>query len=255
MHFDIESVMVIVIVVTGLSLFIQSATKPQQKANKTWASFCASIFPVFVLVLVLRSFVVEPFRIPSGSMLPGLEPGDFILVNKFSYGLSLPVVHYRLPFFQSQPQRGDVAVFRYPPDPSRDYVKRIIGLPGDTIRYNNKTVYINGEMFQYDQHNAYESAYAKESLRGKPLRVREIISEQKQHDVLWFLNYRAPEGEWRVPPSHYFVMGDNRDNSNDSRMWGPVPADNLVGKVFLIWMNWDMDASTFDFSRIGRAVF
>lgn len=254
MHFDIEAVLLIVVVVTGFFLLIQSFIKPGKKAGG-WTSFCASVFPVFFLVLVLRSFVVEPFRIPSGSMLPGLEPGDFILVNKFSYGLSLPVVHYRLPFFESQPQRGDVVVFRYPPDPSHDYVKRIIGLPGDTIRYNNKVVHVNGETFQYSRHDVYESTYTESKRWGPPLRVRERIPEQKQHEVLWFLNQRTPQGEWRVPKGHYFVMGDNRDNSNDSRVWGTVPVDHMVGRVFLIWMNWDMNASTFNFSRIGRSVF
>ena len=246
--------MLIVVLVTGLSLALQSLSKQVKKA-RVWVSFCASVFPVFILVLVLRSFVIEPFRIPSGSMLPSLEPGDFILVNKFSYGLSLPVVHYRLPFLNSQPQRGDVAVFRYPPDPSRDYVKRIMGLPGDTIRYNNKEVYVNGERLEYERHNVYEGPYAEDNAWGRLLRVREIISERKQHEVLWLLNQRTSSKEWQVPEGHYFVMGDNRDNSNDSRSWGTVPADNLVGRVFLIWMNWNMDTNTLDFSRIGRAVF
>jgi len=188
------------------------------------------LFPVFIVVLVLRSFIVEPFRIPSGSMIPTLEIGDFILVNKFTYGLRLPILNTKIVSF-SEPERGDVAVFRYPVDERVDYIKRVIGLPGDEVSYNNKRLYINGEQIQ-----------VKEMARLL-VANNEVIEYQESlgdihHKMRTTSGYNQRNGEtFIVPAGHYFVMGDNRDNSSDSRVWGFVPEANLVGKAFVIWMN------------------
>ncbi|WP_122411631.1 signal peptidase I [Pseudomonas viridiflava] len=217
-----------------------------------------SFFPVLFIVLVLRSFLVEPFQIPSGSMKPTLEVGDFILVNKFSYGIRLPVLDQKV-IQIGDPQRGDVMVFRYPSDPSVNYIKRVIGLPGDRIRYtSDKRLFVNGELV------------AKKLIGTEPgtLGSAELYEEQLgtvEHQIRQEMSrYRAPpDTEWTVPAAHYFMMGDNRDNSNDSRYWddpnipkdelGMVPDKNIVGKAFAVWMSWpEPKLSHFpNFSRVG----
>jgi len=212
--------------------------------------YARSFFPVILIVLLLRSFLVEPFRIPSGSMIPTLWVGDFILVNKFAYGIRLPVVN--LKFIDiGKPQRGDVVVFRYPEDPSTDYIKRIVGLPGDRIEYHDKTVFINGTAMPQQ----YVGPYTEVST-GVPLPARlqvESIGAVK-HELVIHPDYfgRLDAGAWQVPEGSYFAMGDNRDNSNDSRAWGFVPERNLVGKAFMIWMNWSSGGVTW--SRIGDGI-
>ena len=198
------------------------------------------LFPVFIIVLVLRGFIAEPFRIPSGSMLPTLKVGDFILVNKFSYGLRLPVLNKKfIPV--SNPERGDVIVFRYPDDPSIDYIKRVVGVPGDEVAYYNKVLYINGKpakqqpdgeaMIDFYQYSQFDEEY-----------------EDTRHKI--YVNRMAPAADFviTVPEQKYFVMGDNRDNSRDSRVWGYVPEENLVGKAFLVWMSWRWG----DWPELGR---
>lgn len=217
-----------------------------------------SFFPVLFIVLVLRSFLVEPFQIPSGSMKPTLDVGDFILVNKFSYGIRLPVLDQKM-IQIGDPQRGDVMVFRYPSDPSVNYIKRVIGLPGDRIRYtSDKRLFVNGELV------------AKKLIGTEPgtLGSAELYEEQLgtvEHQIRQEMSrYRAPpDTEWTVPAAHYFMMGDNRDNSNDSRYWddpnipkdelGMVPDKNIVGKAFAVWMSWpEPKLSHFpNFSRVG----
>ncbi|WP_122521369.1 signal peptidase I [Pseudomonas viridiflava] len=217
-----------------------------------------SFFPVLFIVLVLRSFLVEPFQIPSGSMKPTLDVGDFILVNKFSYGIRLPVLDQKV-IQIGDPQRGDVMVFRYPSDPSVNYIKRVIGLPGDRIRYtSDKRLFVNGELV------------AKKLIGTEPgtLGSAELYEEQLgtvEHQIRQEMSrYRAPpDTEWTVPAAHYFMMGDNRDNSNDSRYWddpnipkdelGMVPDKNIVGKAFAVWMSWpEPKLSHFpNFSRVG----
>jgi len=193
--------------------------------------YAKSFFPVLALVLVLRSFLVEPFQIPSGSMLPTLEIGDFILVNKYHYGIRLPVVNTKLVAI-NEPQRGDVVVFKYPNNPRINYIKRLVGLPGDRIRYDNKTLIINGEA-------------ASQSLLAQlpPLAPqRELLVEQlggMAHQIYKDLVVPRPAQEWVVPDGHYFMVGDNRDNSNDSRFWGFVPDELIVGKAFAVWMHWE----------------
>ncbi|WPP00886.1 signal peptidase I [Pseudomonas sp. HR96] len=202
-----------------------------------------SFFPVLFIVLVLRSFLVEPFQIPSGSMMPTLEVGDYILVNKFSYGIRLPVIDKKvIPI--GDPQRGDVMVFRYPSDPSVNYIKRVIGLPGDKIRYtSDKQLYVNDQLVSKQLVGAEPGSLDTVQLYREHLgTVEHMIREEMSR-------YRAPpDSQWTVPAGHYFMMGDNRDNSNDSRYWddpnipkdmlGMVPDQNIVGKAFAVWMSW-----------------
>ncbi|MFN3843343.1 MAG: signal peptidase I [Rehaibacterium terrae] len=216
--------------------------------------YARSLFPVIFIVLLVRSFIAEPFRIPSSSMMPTLLIGDFILVNKFAYGLRLPVTHTRIVPL-GQPERGDVVVFRYPVNPRQDYIKRIVGLPGDQIAYRDKTIYINGEPVAAEPVGRYIGVGSGRDMTGALLQ-RERLGG-REHQILQRDNTPAfirGDGSWRVPEGHYFVMGDNRDNSEDSRFWGFVPEENLVGKAFVVWMNWDSRAGGIDFSRIGMVI-
>lgn len=200
-----------------------------------------SFFPVLAIVLVLRSFLVEPFQIPSGSMLPTLEVGDFILVNKYEYGLRLPVLGTKVVSI-NDPARGDVVVFKFPEDQKTNYIKRVVGLPGDTIRYQEKKLYINDKLVQETLvANLAPYRLADENLGDVTHR---IIEHQMRRNV-------EAEGEWVVPENSYFVMGDNRDNSNDSRFWGEVPDELIVGRAFAIWMQWKTLTSIPSFSRAG----
>jgi signal peptidase I len=219
--------------------------------ESTLVEYCKSFFPVILAVLLLRSFLVEPFRIPSGSMMPTLLVGDFILVNKFAYGIRLPVVNTKI-IEIGEPQRGDVVVFRYPKDPSVDYIKRVIGLPGDRIGYFNKVVYINGEPAGQVPSGVYIGKGSGVNMSGASLRREQLDS--MQHEVLVMPRTPGLEGEFMVGEDEYFVMGDNRDNSNDSRYWGSVPESNLVGKAFTIWMNWDSANGGVDLDRIGTKI-
>jgi len=213
--------------------------------------YSKSFFPVLLLVFVLRSFIVEPFQIPSESMVPTLKVGDFILVNKFSYGIRLPLVRTKVVDI-SNPKRGDVMVF-FPPHEDRYFIKRVIGLPGDVVRYKNNTVYIN------DEKMPQTFAYTDSSLdvncarqAGKYVVVEEQF-EKKSHKMrkCVFARDLSSDRVWEVPEGHYFMMGDNRDNSSDSRVWGPVPEARIVGKAFAIWMHWESLVSIPTFSRVG----
>ncbi|SDI78759.1 signal peptidase I [Billgrantia gudaonensis] len=206
----------------------------REKALKEpWpVDYARSFFPVLLVVLLLRSFLVEPFQIPSGSMRPTLEVGDFILVNKFAYGLRLPVVNTEI-IEIGEPERGDVMVFRFPEEPSVNFIKRVVGLPGDVVRYEEKQLFINGE------------PVAKELLDAAPAgEPGEWLLEEQLGEVSHriYNNPRDPGPRVReveVPEGHYFTMGDNRDHSNDSRYWGFVPEENIVGRAFAVWMHWD----------------
>ncbi len=218
------------------------------RREPTLVEYARSFFPVILVVLILRSFLMEPFRIPSGSMMPTLLVGDFIMVNKFSYGLRLPVLHDKLVDLGS-PERGDVVVFRYPKQPSIDYIKRVVAIPGDEVVYLNKQVYINGEAISQEFLELYKGVGAGFNMTGNRL-----INEKSgniDHDILTNPDRRSQDMRTTVPKGQYFVMGDNRDNSNDSRVWGFVPEENLVGKAVLIWMSWD-DGLGWD--RIGTAI-
>jgi signal peptidase I len=224
-----------------------------------WLDWTAGLFPVILAVFLLRSFLVEPFKIPSGSMMPTLLTGDLILVNKFTYGLRLPVINTKLTE-GTPPARGDVMVFRYPPKPSMDYIKRVVGVPGDEVAYLNKKLIINGQPVSKQPEPDYfdEEAmrYLKqysEDLGGKRHMLlndegrRGGLSEAEIMAFPYRENCRySVEGVvCKVPPGHYFMMGDNRDNSLDSRYWGFVPDKNIVGRAFFVWMNFG------DLKRIG----
>ncbi|NOX92272.1 MAG: signal peptidase I [Gammaproteobacteria bacterium] len=211
--------------------------------------YARSLFPVILAVLVLRSFLVEPFRIPSNSMMPTLLTGDFILVNKFSYGVRLPVLNSKI-IDVGEPKRGDVMVFRYPKDPSVDYIKRVIGLPGDKIAYYNKQLFVNGEPAKQKAKGTYIGIGSGVSMSGAKVRLEHLSGVD--HDILIDESRGTMEGEFIIPDGQYFVMGDNRDNSNDSRYWGFVPEENLVGKAFMIWMNWDSKASGHCLGPVGK---
>ena len=204
--------------------------------------YSRSLFPVFCLVLVIRSFFFEPYQIPSGSMLPTLKVGDFILVDKYTFGVRLPVINYEF-ISGLQPKAGDVLVFRAPFDPSTNFIKRVIGVPGDTVEIKDNELYLNGDRVG--------QGMVSESLASTGLKVfKQTIGEKSfliQKDRL----YSSREGKWLVPEDSYFVLGDNRGNSRDSRYWGFVPKDMIVGKAFYVWMHWNSFFSIPSFSKIG----
>jgi signal peptidase I len=277
MNFDFPLLLVILTFVTGgiwlLDALLFARLRRREEIESTvddgvgtakepvLVEYARSFFPVILIVLLLRSFLAEPFRIPSGSMMPTLLVGDFILVNKFSYGIRLPVLNRKI-VEVGEPQRGDVVVFRYPKNPSMDYIKRVIGVPGDQVSYRQKMLYINGKAAPQTPLGIYTGKGYGARLNGL-LENRERIGE-RQHSVL--INPWEPDfppgcrvllkGTITVPEGHFFVMGDNRDNSNDSRCWGLVPEENLVGKAFGIWMNWDGERSGFPIAweRLGDGI-
>ncbi len=226
------------------------AAREKLLAQPWWLDWTAGLFPVIVAVFVLRSFLFEPFKIPSGSMIPTLLVGDLILVNKFQYGIRMPVTGTKL-IANKDPQRGDVMVFHYPVDPRIDYIKRVVGVPGDEVVYTNQTLTVNGQKVPVQSLGDF---YDEDSLRYSPKFseklgnvAHSILVEPKRPSIYRpmesFVNFRdncryTAEGvSCKVPAGHYFMMGDNRDNSQDSRFWGFVPDENIVGRAFMVWMN------------------
>jgi len=261
-------IMLIALVVTGVIwLFEIYALKPRRAAGAKeplLVEYSKSFFPVILVVFLLRSFLVEPFKIPSGSMMPTLLVGDFILVNKYAYGIRLPVANQKIIEINS-PRNGDVMVFRYPEDPSLDYIKRVVGVPGDKISYRDKRLTINDKPLNIESLGDY--SYVKSGLNFVNANLyREQLGEHNHQtlvqpdapvlrmgDVKPFSNrencaYNDDGFTCTVPQGYYFMMGDNRDDSNDSRYWGFVPDRNIVGKAFMIWWNFD------DLKRIGKSI-
>lgn len=207
--------------------------------------YSKSFFPVLFVVLILRSFLFEPFQIPSASMVPTLKIGDFILVNKFTYGLRLPVVRTKF-VAMNDPKRGDVMVFFPPHRPDTYFIKRVVGLPGDEILYINNVLYINGE--KQPQKLVASLPPLNPEIQLMTETLDGIEHEMRKHVVPGRLSQK---GSWVVPEGHYFMMGDNRDNSSDSRDWGPVPEEAIVGKAVAVWMHWDSFFSLPSFSTVG----
>ena len=262
-----ETILVVLTALSGLVWLLDKLVLAKRRAlaagpleparEPVLVDYSKAFFPILVLVLGLRSFIAEPFRIPSSSMMPTLLIGDFILVNKFAYGLRWPITNKKF-FDIGEPVRGDVVVFRPPHHPREDWIKRVIGLPGDTISYHDNQVSINGKRLPYRVERIYQgvgqgadATGATELTEGLPGRPHFVL----EHPDVPFLPQGQGEGEWIVPPGHYFVMGDNRDNSEDSRFWGFLPEANLRGKAFLVWMNFDSSADRWvDASRIGSRI-
>jgi len=276
MHFDFPTLMVLAVFFTGVIWALDAwFWAPKRRARAAMleqggevprelkedqeqllkepviVEYSRSLFPVILIVLILRSFLIEPFRIPSGSMMPTLLDGDFILVNKFTYGIRLPVLNKKIVDI-GNPQRGDVMVFRYPNNPNIDYIKRVVGLPGDKISYFNKQLYVNGTLMGQVDEGTYDATGAGITMAGAKLKLENL--ENVKHNILISNDRPIMNVELTVESGQYFVMGDNRDNSNDSRFWGTVPEENLVGKAFMIWMNWDSTNDGITWNRLGKSI-
>lgn len=223
-----------------------------------YLDYARSFFPVLLIVFVLRGFIAEPFRIPSGSMLPTLEVGDFILVNKFSYGIRLPIVHKKIiPI--SLPKRGDIMVFRWPPDGVTSYIKRVIGLPGDKIEYRDRNLYLNGKRVESVAEGDY-LPFGDDTPLNRFTQTIAIGASEQQMVEYSSLQSKRPRRfsrprSWVVPEGKYFMMGDNRDNSADSRSWGFVPEENIIGKAFFVWFHWNTQpGGTVNLARVGEEI-
>ena len=265
---DFARIMFIMLAITGsvwlLDRFVLQPNRSPADKEPWWVEYSKSFFPVILAVFILRSFLVEPFKIPSSSMRPTLIVGDFIVVNKFTYGIRLPIIGKKLIEINS-PSRGDVMVFHFPEDPSTDFIKRVIGLPGDTIEYRHKQLFINGVLQEQQRdgdYNYVESAinfvhteHYNENLIGSPhsILVNPDVPSINLASVAEFphrenCEYLVGTVRCTVPDGHYFMLGDNRDNSRDSRYWGFVPDKLIVGKAFMVWMNFS------DLKRIGLTI-
>lgn len=257
MNFNFELILFYAVIISGLialldAIFLAPKRKKAQTEKLPFISeYARSFFPILLLVFSLRSFAYEPFRIPSGSLKPTLLVGDFILVNKFDYGIRLPVIHTKiLPV--NEPKRGDIVVFREPQIESRDLIKRVIGIPGDHISYKNKVLYINGiiipqqfEKYSIDQEDSvgpWEVVQKQENLFGVEHCIYQIPDkENDDFDVV-------------VPKGKYFMMGDNRDSSADSRSWGFLPEENIIGKATRVWMSYDKPTHPIRWARVGKKI-
>jgi len=273
MNFDFSLLLVLLTLVSGLIWALDAwvLAPRRQRASMTRTAgaedrtiqasrrepvivdYARSFFPIFLVVLLLRSFLFEPFRIPSGSMMPTLLVGDFILVNKFNYGLRLPVLNKKFVELGA-PKRGDVVVFRYPVDPSTPFIKRVVGLPGDHIEYRDRTLYVNGRAMAQEPAGTYLGSGAGSDQNGDPVMTEKL--GDVEHLILVRPQVPSMDGESIVPEGHYFVMGDNRDNSRDSRFWGFVPDENLIGRAVYIWMNFDLQNKEhiIDWRRLGQRI-
>lgn len=257
MDFDFSFFLLLATVVTGavwggyLLILKSRGLVFDEKNEPVLVEYARSFFPIVLIVLLLRSFLAEPFRIPSGSMMPTLLVGDFILVNKFTYGVRLPVINKKI-IELNEPQRGDIVVFRYPKDPTVDYIKRVIGLPGDKVSYHNKKLTINDLPVNQVSLGRYQGVGQGQDMSGAEHLLEDLTSVE--HSILIRNGAPTVEFDYIVPQGNYFAMGDNRDNSNDSRYWGPVPEENLVGKAFFIWMSWDWQHKGVGLDRIGTVL-
>ena len=251
-YMDFSGILAIATVVTGLiwlidSLFFKSSRVKEGKKEPKITEYARSFFPILLVVFFIRSFVVEPFRIPSGSMRPTLLEGDFILVNKYTYGIRLPLFGTKV-FSLKEPKEGDILVFRFPNNPKIDFIKRVVGLPGDKISYKDKVVYVNGKPLK----QTFLGIVQDKEPSGMSYPVSHFLESMgnSQHSIYTHPGPNDNLEELTVPPGHYFVMGDNRDNSDDSRVWGFVPEGLILGKAIFIWMSWDNQAKDLRWARI-----
>lgn len=254
-HFDYEMVLFLILIATSLSWVLHKCiknTNPKLKKVQRFSGHMAAYFPLVLLVFSFRSFAFEPFRIPSSSMMPTLLTGDFILVDKYSYGIKMPVFHNTL-ITTGTPERGEVLVFRSVEDPSVDVIKRVIATPGDHVYYDqaSKKVFVNDTAYEHLNPRAYQGFLDDISPHGLVEKTETINDEQHQILTTNGRYYPFQFTELTVPEGHYFAMGDNRDNSHDSRSFGLIPEDRIVGKARMIWMHWRPEAFFEGFKRIG----
>jgi len=245
-------ILVVLSLITGivylLDILIWSKKRSADQKPGKIIEYSRSFFPVFFFVLLLRSFLVEPFRIPSGSLEPTLLVGDFLAVNKFAYGFRLPVWEKKI-IPVANPKTGEIAIFRWPPDPSYDYIKRVIGVPGDKVSYHNKVLTINGKKMQQEF-----VEYTTDESSGKPVALYRENLNGIVHNIYIRTDVTAEDFDLEVPAGRYFMMGDNRDDSADSRYWGFVEDKYLRGKAFLVWMSWNGNTDSVRWSKIGRII-
>jgi len=236
-------------------IFLKFSKSEKYKHRPKVVQWSIELFPVLLLVFVFRGFIFEPFRVPSNSMMPTLLTGDFILVNKFDYGLRLPIFNSKIVDF-SKPERGDVIVFRYPNYEHSagysgvDFIKRVVALPGDTISYEKDHLTVNDETVEYRKIGSYKGIDSGKSMSSYR-HVKELIDKANYDILLHPLGHSRGLSKTTIPKGHYFVMGDNRSHSSDSRFWGYVPEDFILGKAIGIWMHWDWNHNTMQLSRIG----
>jgi signal peptidase I len=254
-YFDVPFFLTALVLISGgialVDILFLAKKRPFYKKQPIVVEYARSFFPMLLLVWVVRSFIIQPYRVPTGSLEPTVMPGDFIVVNQFSYGLRLPVLNTKF-FNVGEPKRGDIALFRYPENPGILFVKRVIGLPGDHVVYRNKVLTINGERMSQKSLGMDLDTEGGFSI---PVEVRTEKLNQVEHKI--FIRSGRREGEQTditVPIGSYFMMGDNRDSSLDSRYWGFVPEKNLVGKVFGVWMSWDSANTHIRWGRIGKKI-
>lgn len=257
MIWDFSALLFFAMIISGMIWLIDTKffkkTRLQKNPNAKdpmWVDYARSFFPILIFVFMLRAFIIEPYRIPSGSMKPTLLVGDFIVVNKFTYGIRLPIINKKIVAL-NEPARGDVMVFRFPPDPKVNFIKRVIGLPGDNIVYQNKQLFVNGQLIPKTLVET-ELQTTSEADTYSMRRFMEALPDAS-HDIYERLT-PGQEAVVTVPAGHYFMMGDNRDESDDSRFWGFVPEENIIGKAFGVWMSWDSQAYRVRVSRIGNTI-
>ncbi|MCL5260525.1 MAG: signal peptidase I [Gammaproteobacteria bacterium] len=255
MSFDVPFILTSLVIICGLIALIDmvflAKKRPEGTKRPIWIEYPRSFFPVLLLVLLVRSFLIQPYRVPSGSLEPTILPGDFIVVNQFAYGLRLPVLRNKI-YSIGEPKRGDIALFYSTKDNETIYVKRVIGLPGDHIVYRNKTLTINGD-------RAWQTPVGMdldiENGFAIPVNVSMEQLPEVSHLIYTKPGYKIGENvDLIVPENSYFMMGDNRDDSDDSRDWGFVPEKNFIGKVFGVWMSWNSDKNSVRWQRIGKRI-
>lgn len=255
-HIDFPFILTMLVIITGLialsDILYFSKKRGDQAVMPYIIEFSKSFFPALLLVWIIRSFIIQPYRVPTGSLEPTVLPGDFIAVKQFSYGLRVPVINKKIAQV-GLPKRGDIALFHWPVDTSKLFVKRVIGLPGDHIVYKDKTLTINGKEMAQD-YIGKATDIEQDGLTSEVDQKLENLDGVKHNIFVKPQSFDPVDIDVIVPEGHYFMMGDNRDDSDDSRAWGFVPENYLIGQAFGIWMSWDSMANSIRWNRIGKAV-